>query len=64
MPRKSLGFGFAVLIKSLLLTVASDGAYGQVPPHIEGGLHSFGSYQGGDVDMVSLSNGNVTFKIP
>src|SRR5437016_1590791 len=64
MPPKSLGFGFAVLIKSLLLTLAGVSAYAQVQPNIEGGMHAFGSYHGGEVDAVSLSNGNVLYKIP
>ncbi|HET6933105.1 MAG TPA: RHS repeat-associated core domain-containing protein [Candidatus Acidoferrum sp.] len=36
----------------------------QVPPDVEQGLKPFGSYQHGNIDSVSLTNGNVMLHIP
>src|SRR5581483_9756431 len=45
----------------LAVTLAS---VGQTAPDMEQGMHPYGSYQGGDVDSVSLSNGNLILHIP
>jgi RHS repeat-associated protein len=37
-------------------------AYAQQEPNLETGLRPYGSYQGGDIDSINLSNGNVTIK--
>src|ERR1700694_1176094 len=49
---------------ALLLTLGAVDAYAQVQPNIDSGVHAFGSYHGGYVETVSLSNGNVLFRIP
>jgi RHS repeat-associated protein len=36
----------------------------QINPNLEEGMKPYGSYQGGDVDSVSLTNGNVMLHIP
>src|ERR1035441_2750022 len=39
-------------------------AFAQATPDVEQGLKPFGSYDGGNIDSVSLSNGNVNLHIP
>jgi len=39
-------------------------AYGQATPDVDQGFKPYGSYEGGNVDTVNLSNGNLTLHIP
>lgn len=55
---KVLVAGLAIILVSSVTVMA------QVDPNLESGVKNFGSYQGGDVDVVNLANGNVTVKIP
>src|ERR1700737_3432100 len=48
----------------LMFLVAGTAVFAQVQPNIDSGVHACGRYRGGGVDVVSLSNGNVMFKIP
>ena len=49
---------------AVLLHVCALPALAQLPPNIENGTKSFGSYQGGNVDAVNLQNGNLMFHAP
>src|SRR5204862_797507 len=46
------------------LVVSRSLALGQDVPQFEIGLKPYGSYHGGDIDSVSLTNGNLTLHIP
>lgn len=39
-------------------------ASAQVDPNLEQGLKLYGSYQGGDLDLVNVQNGHLTFRAP
>jgi RHS repeat-associated protein len=46
------------------LALFTDGARAQVDPNIEQGIKPYGSYHGGGIDNVGLTNGNLFVKIP
>ena len=50
----------------LLLPIlfASLAAVAQTSPNLDNGVKSYGSYEGGKIDTVNLSNGNLMLKIP
>jgi hypothetical protein len=48
---------FAIILFSIV-------AVGQQNPNLDSGLNPYGSYHGGDVDSVSLINGNLTLHAP
>ncbi len=53
------------VLSVVLLMLSFLGAAGaQTNPNLETGFHNFGSYQGGEVDVVNLVHGDVHFKIP
>jgi len=54
----SLSLVFAVIF------VAAPASQAQVSPNLEQGIKPYGSYHGGDIDSVSLLNGNLFVKIP
>src|SRR5689334_7845664 len=49
------------LVYLSILTLSSMAGFSQIPPNpnTETGFKPFGSYQGGGIDSVSLSNGNL-----
>lgn len=47
----------------LMLMAGSISAVAQTDPTLETGLKPYGSYHGGDLDSVNLSNGNLTLHI-
>ena len=53
-----------VLASASLVFGLSQSATAQQNPNLEQGLKPFGSYQSGDVDSVSLTNGNLALHIP
>ncbi len=55
-------FVIVPLIGLAALGLATGNA--QVNPNVEEGLHPYGSYKGGDIDAVSLSNGGLSVSIP
>jgi hypothetical protein len=46
-----------------ILLLASISAGAQALPDVEQGLHPYGSYHGGAIDQVSLTNGNLTLQV-
>ena len=52
------------LVLGCLLVVLLSASFvvAQVEPNLEQGMKPYGSYHGGDIDVVSLSNGNLTFR--
>lgn len=48
----------------LLILICSAICIAQANPNLEQGMKPFGSYVGGDIDSVSLSNGNLRIEIP
>jgi RHS repeat-associated protein len=58
---------FAVAVLPSILVVAiflTPPARAQVDPNFQQGFKQFGSYQGGDIDRVSLQNGHLTVRAP
>lgn len=51
-----------ILVASILL--GCPVAIAQATPDLEQGLKPFGSYDGGNIDSVNLSNGNVNLHVP
>ncbi|MGH9670813.1 MAG: hypothetical protein ACRD3A_11970 [Terriglobales bacterium] len=51
------------LLVTAVLAGASLAAWAQADPAIQQGLKPYGSYHGGDIDSVSLTNGNLTLHI-
>jgi len=53
------------LVLGCLLVVLLSASFvaAQVEPNLEQGMKPYGSYHGGDIDTVSLSNGNLRFKV-
>jgi YD repeat-containing protein len=49
---------------SLCLAVSTATIHAQANPNIDQGFHPYGSYEGGSVDTVSLSNGALNIQIP
>src|SRR5579863_864138 len=60
-PKPSLSHSW----KSLpVILLAGISVFAQTNPNLESGVHNFGSYDGGDVDLVNLVHGGASFKIP
>ncbi len=57
---KTTAFRYCMLFAALFFVACSAPA--QQEPNLEQGLRPHGSYQGGNIDAVNLSNGNVTVK--
>lgn len=53
-----------LLIVGVVVMLAFVSAMAQNDPSLDTGLKPYGSYQGGDLDSVSLTNGNLTLHIP
>jgi hypothetical protein len=53
-----------VLLFSTIILASVPAAHAQVDPNIEQGIKPYGSYHGGELDSVSLTNGNLFVKIP
>jgi len=51
----------AILACCTLLVLSMDA---QIQPNLEQGLKPYGSYQGGNIDSVSLTNGNLNLHVP
>jgi hypothetical protein len=49
---------------SVSLVVFTVATHAQANPNIDQGFHPYGSYEGGSVDTVSLSNGALNIQIP
>src|SRR5713226_8783665 len=47
-----------------VILAGSVPVFAQMDPSLETGIKPFGSYHGGDLDSVNLSNGNLTLHIP
>jgi RHS repeat-associated protein len=58
----ALGRGIAQGMGLAILFLASISAGAQALPDVEQGLHPYGSYHGGAIDQVSLTNGNLTLQ--
>lgn len=58
--RRQLSF-FSFLIFIFLLVPCADA---QVDPYLEQGIKPYGSFHGGDLDTISLLNGNLFVRIP
>ncbi len=54
-----VGRRFRSLGAAAILLPASLGAWGQATPDVEQGMKPYGSYHGGAIDQVSLTNGNL-----
>src|SRR6267378_42950 len=52
------------LLMASFSLILSKSACAQDLPEFEIGLKPFGTYHGGDIDSVSLTNGNLTLHIP
>ncbi len=46
------------------LGIGTSLAFGQTNPNLETGLKAYGSYEGGNIDSVSLTNGNLILHAP
>src|SRR6516162_1835306 len=55
--RKSTG----LLVISVLFALTASALFAQATPDLEEGMRLYGSYHGGDLDHISLSNGNLFF---
>ncbi|HZR27779.1 MAG TPA: RHS repeat-associated core domain-containing protein, partial [Terriglobales bacterium] len=55
---------FFVLVCFFLAVLAAAPCLAQTSPNLEQGFKPYGSYQGGNIDSVSLTNGNVILHIP
>jgi len=53
-----------VLSLGLLLAVTSRISFAQDNDDIQQGIKAYGTYRGGDIDSVSMTNGNLILKIP
>jgi RHS repeat-associated protein len=47
-----------------VIIVGSISLWGQVDPNVEQGMKPYGSFEGSDIDSVSLTNGNLTIHQP
>ncbi|HKR96168.1 MAG TPA: hypothetical protein VJW55_12425, partial [Candidatus Angelobacter sp.] len=53
-----------LLFFTIVLGMSFGAAVAQNDPTLDIGLKPYGSYHGGDLDSVNLSNGNLTLHIP
>ena len=53
-----------LLASVVFVLCCNSTAFGQSDPNLEQGLKPYGSYHGGDIDVVSMATGNLTVKIP
>jgi hypothetical protein len=58
----------SVLVRFALLAfmafASSTALLAQDPDDIQQGIKAYGTYRGGDIDSVSMTNGNLTIDIP
>src|SRR6266851_7065547 len=59
---RSLSLSALALVAFLLCSALPIAA--QTEPNLEAGMKPFGSYEGGNFDSVSLTNGNLNVRIP
>jgi RHS repeat-associated protein len=57
----ALGRRIAQVMGLAILLLASIGAWAQATPDVEQGMKAYGSYHGGNLDQISLTNGNLFF---
>lgn len=53
-----------MIVFTVFLSFASTFAFAQADVNVEQGTKPYGSYMGGDIDSVSLTNGNLNLHIP
>ena len=53
-----------LLVTIFVVTFGFVSAFAQNDPTLDTGFKPYGSYQGGDLDSVNLSNGNLVVHIP
>ena len=53
-----------ILASTLTILCLSGSASAQDSPEFETGLKPFGTYHGGNIDSVSVTNGNLTWSAP
>src|SRR5271155_630318 len=55
--------GFCALV-SVLMVGCAEWCAAQDPDYIQQGIKAYGTYQAGNIDVVSMTNGNLTIHIP